>query len=222
MKFPSVNLASTPYRLGWLASAGTALALSAYSLYYVGVTWGIIPVLAAMLSVCFDGAAIVSADMALRRSRTPNTPSIGARLLTLVFAGMSAYINAQHGVLLHLPLGACLVFAAPPLVAVALFDQHLKYEHAQTIKRPARFSVGWQSWLMFPLRSRRITWNHYGEALDKLEGKPSTMVDLDPAKVRLWAAEQGLMDAKSYGRIPKAVNEKYIAAFMLDGKEVAR
>ena len=53
-------------RIGWAISAGVALARRAYSLFYVGRAWGMPPILAGMVSVVLDGAAIVSAEMALK------------------------------------------------------------------------------------------------------------------------------------------------------------
>lgn len=177
-------------RTGWAISGGVALILSAYSLYYVGKAWGMPPYLAGMVSVVLDGAAIVSADMALRASRKHGNGGID-RLLTVAFAGISAWINSYHARLVHAGGAAWALYALPPVVAVILFDRHTRGNRRAARERiPYLPRIRWAAWILFPLRSFGILRSMVSSELAGLtssEAKVSNTSD-----VRLWAQAKGL------------------------------
>jgi hypothetical protein len=55
----------------WLVVLGTALALTWWSLDALGLRFGMPRLLAGMVSATFDRAALVEADLALRRAYGP-------------------------------------------------------------------------------------------------------------------------------------------------------
>ena len=78
--------------------------------------------LAGAVSLVFDGAAIVVADMSLRAVMRNRSGAVD-RFLTGLFAGVSAWLNSYHARLIHAGGAAWLLYAAPPVVAVVLFDR---------------------------------------------------------------------------------------------------
>lgn len=109
----------------WLVVLGTALALSWWSLDALALHFGVPKALAAMVSATFDGAALVAADLALRRAVVAD-PVVSVKLLMLVAVGLSAWLNWQHGALLAYPLVGRVLFAAPSVLSGWLFELQLR------------------------------------------------------------------------------------------------
>jgi hypothetical protein len=175
---------------GWAISGGVALILSAYSLFYVGKAWGMPPYLAGMVSVVLDGAAIVSADMALRASRKHGKGGVD-RLLTIAFAGVSAWINSYHARLVHAGGAAWALYALPPIVAVVLFDRHTRSgRRATPVSSLPR--IKWAAWLLFPVQSFRILRSMVGDQLFELTGTEAITKMSNASEVRMWAQGKGL------------------------------
>lgn len=199
-------------RVGWAISAGVALILSAYSLFYVGRAWGMPPILAGAVSVVFDGAAIVSAEMALRASLRNGTGVID-RFLTAVFAGLSAWFNSYHARLVHAGGAAWLLYAAPPIVAVVLFDRHTRNERRAKARKSGRVqspmpTIHPWAWGMYPVKSLRTMRAMVLYQLTELQ--PKAIEALPEARegktsvVRAWAQMQGLKVGAT-GRIPDPI-----------------
>jgi Protein of unknown function (DUF2637) len=203
------------YRIGWAISAGVALAVSAFSLFYVARAWGLPVPLACGMSLVFDGAAIVSAELALRISRTVGANALGARITTNIFAGLSAWINSFHAGLVHAPGAARVFYAAPPVVAVVLFDQHARYEARAARRRAGRVApnlppISPSAWFLFPVRTPRLVRGLVGRQLDAIE-IPTEIIPEQAAStrvIRIWAQSVG-MDVAPTGALPKSVIEAY-------------
>jgi uncharacterized protein DUF2637 len=145
-------------RFSWAVVVSTALALSAWSLYWVGRRYGLPIPLAAVVSACFDGAAITCADLALRYARTNGDSGLGPRIGVFTLAGISAFLNMQHAVLAHDPPAARVLFAMPPIVAVVLFEFHSRYARRGALRRAGRVPsklppIDRWAWLLFPART---------------------------------------------------------------------
>jgi Protein of unknown function (DUF2637) len=201
------------YRFGWAISAAVALAVSAYSLFYVGRAWGLPLVLAGGVSLIFDGASIVSAEMSLRISRVSGHSGASARIMTVAFAGLSAWINSYHAQLAHQP-NAWVLYAAPPIVAVCLFEQHVRYESRAARKRAGRVAlpaIHPLAWVLYPMRTPRIYRGLVGRQLGELEGMPVEEPTSKPETrtVRAWAQGKGI-EVRPMGALPRAVVEAYM------------
>ena len=79
-------------RWAWVAVLGTALALSWWSLDAFARRYGMPPALAAMVSATFDGAALVAADLAMRRAAVADS-ALAVKVLMLGAVGLSAWLN---------------------------------------------------------------------------------------------------------------------------------
>jgi hypothetical protein len=112
----------------WVAVVIITLALSNWSLFAVGRHYGLPIVLAAVLSVPFDGAALVCADISLKYAREHGANGAGPRSAVTILAGLSAWLNSLHATLLHVGMPAHVMYAVPPLVALFLFEAHTRYE----------------------------------------------------------------------------------------------
>lgn len=214
-----MTLTKILHQIGWLIAGSVALAVSAWSLYWVGIAWGVIPILAGVLSVCFDGAALVSAENALKVARDQDSNALGPRTLTLLCAGISAYINSYHAVLLHAPQPARLLYAAPPLVAVALFNQHLRIERRGILKRAGKIPPGlppigliWT--ILFPGRAMKTIHTAGKVHFDRLEGKNaedySEPTREETRAIRAFAKEEGI-EVGEKGTIARQTVELYRA-----------
>jgi len=135
-----------------------ALALSWWSLYTLAVeSFGVPKLLAAGISVAFDGAALVCADLASRYARSPDSGA-GPRLATYGLIATSVFLNVSHAQMLGYGTAGQVLFGAPPVIAGVLFELGLKWEHRQSLRERGRVAeampvFGKLSWLMFPRKT---------------------------------------------------------------------
>jgi hypothetical protein len=165
-------------RWAWVIVLGTALALSWWSLDALARHYGVPTVLAGMVSATFDGAALVAAELAIRRAQVADSAA-AVKLLMLAAVALSAWLNYEHGALLSYPLAVRVLFAAPPVIAGALFEVQLRTLHraklhdlgliAQPLPR-----LGLLVWLLHPFsaytRVRQIS-------ASRLQSVPLSVMD---------------------------------------------
>lgn len=145
-------------RFIWLLVLAPILGVSAYSLFWVARHFGVPPYIAIFMSTCFDGAALVGADYSLKYAQaglSGGTPRTFVRVLALV----SAFLQTFHAKLDNQPPGAWVMWAALPIIAVVLYDIHIRFERRKALARvgsiyPAPLPQwGFASWILFPLRT---------------------------------------------------------------------
>jgi len=217
-------------RFGWLIVAGAALIMSAYSLYWVGRHYGVPPVIAGMISVIFDGAAVISCDLALKYARSHDS-GFAPRMVVFLAAAASAYLNAQHAILDGLPRPAVVLFSSPPIIAVIMLELHTRFTKRAAMKRAGRVPaalpiIGRTAWVLFPIRSYRTIRRIVGARLRMLEtqaGVSGTLGEVSgsignsadsspkPQVVRAWARLQGI-SVPERGPLPHSVTTAYILA----------
>lgn len=135
-----------------------ALVLSGWSMATLALGFFGLPIwLAVAVSIAFDGAAIYTAILASEYSKTEDS-GLSARLSTFGFVGVSAYLNWQHAVLLGLTVPGQVFFLVPPLVAWILFEQFLRFEHRQELRKRGRVAqampvLGRLAWMRFPAKT---------------------------------------------------------------------
>src|SRR5215469_16073589 len=165
-----LNAASRKTVLGIaeLAVLCIALAISAYSFYYVTRHLGVPRIFAAPFSMAFDGVAIVAAGRALMQAQEGRSAA-GARLTMVVFVGLSAWINSLHAILgAESPL-AIPIWAGLPVGAAVAFELHSSQARARALARqghsyPAPMPrYGGIRWALFPLdtldKYRDVAWH---------------------------------------------------------------
>ncbi len=179
----------------WLVVLGTALALSWWSLDALGLHFGMPKLLAAMVSATFDGAALVAADLALRRTAVADS-AVAVKLLMLTAVGLSAWLNEQHASLLGYPLVGRVLFAAPPVMAGWLFELQLrtlrrvrKHELGQVVQRLQ--SMGGAVWLFHPWAALRHLSRIAGSRLRSI---PETVMDWESVSVSTQGWPDGLTE----------------------------
>jgi hypothetical protein len=140
----------------WLLVLGVALSISAYSLYFVARSLGVPKIFAAGFSTAYDGVALIAADKALQFAQEGKSGAF-PRMVMIVFAGLSAFLNSLHAIFGHESPLAIPIWAGLPLAAVAAFEIHTSQARS---KAHARFGYaypapvpkygGWD-WCLFPL-----------------------------------------------------------------------
>ena len=171
-------------RWAWVAVLGTALSLSWWSLDALARRYGTPPVLAGMVSATFDGAALVAAELAIRRAQAAD--SAGAvKLLMLAAVTLSAWLNYEHGALLHYPFPVRVLFAAPPVIAGALFELQLRSVHRSRLRELGQVAeplprLGLLVWALHPLAALRRVHAITGS---RLQSVPVTVMDWTGAAV---------------------------------------
>ncbi|MFF1756153.1 DUF2637 domain-containing protein [Streptomyces sp. NPDC058266] len=144
-------------RLGWRIGIGiiapAAAGMVAWSLYVVAHDmYGVPKFLAVVVAACFDGIAIACLHLAAEAVREGRS-ALGPRLVTLLQAGISMYLNYLHAQHINGGIGATLMFAAPTAGLLLLLDQSWAATRARHRiargERAMRWPVfGWLGWLL--------------------------------------------------------------------------
>ena len=146
-------------RWAWVAVLGTALALSWWSLDALARHYGMPPILAAMVSATFDGAALVAADLAMRRASVADS-AFAVKVLMLGAVSLSAWLNYEHGALLHYPIAVRMLFASPAVIGGSLFELQLRGMHRSRLHKLERVTeplprFGLMVWIFHPFAALR-------------------------------------------------------------------
>jgi hypothetical protein len=149
-------------RWSWVAVLVVALGISWWSLFALALMVGIPTVLAAGLSVVFDAAALVCARLAHRYSVSPDSGA-GPRVVMLGLVAGSVYLNWNHAVVSGYGTVAAVMFAAPAVVAVLLFELESGWRSRTARRARGRVSeplpvIGRWGWLFHPVQSVVTVW----------------------------------------------------------------
>jgi len=149
-------------RFGWLIVLVASLGTSAWSLFFVATHEGAPPEIAAVVSACFDGVALICADYALRYARIGDS-GLAPRMTVFIFAGLSAYVNSQHAVILHEPEFVRILWGVPSVGSILVYEFHVRWERRTALARANRIAAplpvyGIWTWLRYPRKTlRRIS-----------------------------------------------------------------
>ncbi len=144
------------------------------------------PLFAAGMSTAYDGTALVLAGLALRHAQA-GLSGAAPRTWVWAFAGVSAWLNAQHVPLGHEPRAAIVGWAALPIAAVVVFDLNTRWERRKALSRAGRAyptplpSFGALTWLLFPfstLDALRVTVKERREALANANSKAKPVANV--------------------------------------------
>lgn len=140
--------------VGFGAVLVTALAISWQSMATMAMNdFGLPHWLAYAVSTAYDGAAIFTAVIATEYAKTEDS-GFAARMTTVGFVALSAWLNLQHAQMMGLPLAGQVFYAAPAIVAGILFELMLKFENRQELRARGRVAqslpvYGKVTWLRF-------------------------------------------------------------------------
>jgi hypothetical protein len=166
----------------WLVVLGTALALSWWSLDALALDFGVPKLLAALVSATFDGAALVAADLALRRAVLAD-PALSVRLLMFTAVGLAAWLNWEHGALLGYGMVGRVLFAAPSVLSGWLFELQLRGLRRDRLHATGRIAkplpqFGMVVWAFHPWATLRHLSRIAGS---RLHSVPVTVMDWEGA-----------------------------------------
>jgi hypothetical protein len=153
-----MQLNNTLNRFAWIATFAAPLTLSSWSLFWVGRKYGLPVPFAAIIGVSFDGAAIACAELELKYAKTHGDSGFTPKIMVWILASLSAYLNMQHAILNNSPQAARVLFAAPPIIGVILFQLHVRWERRGALRRAGRVAqslpaFGRVTWVLFPIRT---------------------------------------------------------------------
>jgi hypothetical protein len=216
-------------RYGWLIVMSASLSISAWSLYFVGVHYGILPILAALISAVLDLGAITCAVLALAYARTHADSGLAPRIGVLALGGISALLNMQHATLAGNDfLAAKILYATPPIVAVFIFELQTRWLRRGALRRAGRIPeripvVGRAALFLFPVRSVKVIRNIVAYRLDQIETRgtgqltaststetESVSYQVSTTVVRQWAKSRG-MEVGAKGPIKPEIRASYLA-----------
>jgi Protein of unknown function (DUF2637) len=152
--------------VSWIVVIVVALALSNWSLAVVGHAYGL-PVkpvpLAYLLSVVFDGAALIAGSLTLRSARELGSNGSASRIVVVLLAGTSAWLNSEHASILHLGVPAHVMYAASPAIAITLFELQTRFDYKDALRRAGRTvdplpTVGATAWILHPWGTLTNVW----------------------------------------------------------------
>lgn len=145
-------------RFLWLLVLTPVLAISGYSLFYVARHLGVPAPFALGMSTVFDGGAILCADYSLKYAQeglSGSVPRTAVRILALI----GAYVQTFHARLGGELSGAWVLWASLPLVAVTIYEIHLRWERRKALAAagviyPASLpAFGLATWVLFPFKT---------------------------------------------------------------------
>jgi len=133
-----------------------ALALSGWSLFTMAISLGIPKILAIVVSIAYDGAAIYMGTLANEYAKADQS-SATTRLWTYALVGLSVGFNAYHGFLVAGLVGSAF-FAAPSVASGALFSEGVKFENRAALEASQRLPERLPrlpkiAWLRYPKKT---------------------------------------------------------------------
>lgn len=151
MKTPTIT------KYAWLPVLGAAMAISTWSLFYVGAHEGAPWPIAGLISVCIDGATLLCADYALKYARIGESGA-GPRFCVYLFGAASIYINSMHAAIAGQPPFARILWAVPPVVAILVYERYQRWEKRMALARQRKTnaplpSLGLLAWILRPIFS---------------------------------------------------------------------
>lgn len=207
-----------------------ALSFSAWSLYFVARHLGAPTPVAAVVSTIFDGSAIYLADLGADHTREGDS-GFGPRFTVLVLAGVSAWLNMLHAQYGHDPANSRILWAAPPIVAVIVYEFTVRFIHRKALRATGRISkplprFDGASWVLFPFKTLKaerkivefrrdaVTAAATGETSqarsETLRNNPRVTTS-NARIIRAWARSVGF-DVGQNGRIPREITALYMKA----------
>lgn len=156
------QLLSVLSRSSWVAVLVMALGISWWSLFDLARVFGVPVVLAAGVSVVFDAAALVCAKLSHQYSLSPDSGA-GPRLTMLALVAGSVYLNWNHAQLSGFGTEAAVMYAAPAVVAVLLFELESGWRSREGRRARGRVAeplpaLGRWGWLLHPWQSVVTVW----------------------------------------------------------------
>jgi hypothetical protein len=164
------------WRLALFVIAAAAGSTTGWSLYAVARHFGTPSPIAAAAVAVFDGVALACLKLASDASRAGRT-AIGARLATVLMAGVSVYLNNWHSELIRGGLAASLLYAVPTVALILVADLSWAAERAaarsERGETPMRMPVLGLTWLIAPKGSVNAVKKRAQDHLHALDGTPA-------------------------------------------------
>lgn len=209
------NLERIVAGVGWSLVILAGVTISSWSLYALARN-GHLPVfIAALTGLTYDGLAFVSSAQAMGWSRIPNAYGIGSRLAMAAAAGLSSYLNYQHGQMMGVSLPVSLMLASAPLAGLWAMENHVRYVGRGASKKLPLPKPELVVWLLFPIRAWKLLRLAVESRLE--EHGAIKLGDVSTETVRSWLRSNGYPVAYS-GPITQAQRRIYAKAMANGGR----
>ena len=158
--------------LGGVMAAG--LVVGTWSIFtLLHERWHAPEIVAAFGAGLFDLAALFFARLAQRYATTPDSGA-APRLAMFVMVATSATVNWEHAQMQGWGTTGGIVLGGAPIVAELAFEMWHRFEHREALRAQGRVAralpvVGRWSWLLHPLRARRVVDAHVQAHLTVME-----------------------------------------------------
>ncbi|WP_307124612.1 DUF2637 domain-containing protein [Streptomyces sp. B1I3] len=158
MTMNKVTIKKVAQWIGFGTVLMTALAISWWSMFTMAMDeFGMPGILAGAVSVAFDGAALYVALLASEYAKSDDSGFM-ARLATLGFVTVSAWLNFMHADMMGLGIEGKVFFSAPTIIAGILFEMFLKFTNKTELRKRGRVAkampvFGKISWFRYPAKT---------------------------------------------------------------------
>lgn len=165
-------------RFGWVVVLLAAFGISWWSLFELAQGFGMPVILAAVVSLVFDGAALIVAHLSHQYALSQDSGA-GPRVVLIGVLAGSVFLNWKHAQALGFGMPASIMFAAPAAVAILLFELQTGWDSRQARRANGRVSdplpvIGRWGWIFHPVQSIGTVWK-----VSSARGKHIRRVELD-------------------------------------------
>jgi hypothetical protein len=165
-------------RFGWVVVLLAAFGISWWSLFELAKGYGMPVILAAVVSLVFDGAALIVAHLSHQYALSQDSGA-GPRVVLIGVLAGSVFLNWKHAQAMGFGLPASIMFAAPAAVAILLFELQTGWDSRQARRANGRVSdplpvIGRWGWIFHPVQSLGTVWQ-----VSSARGKHIRRAELD-------------------------------------------
>jgi hypothetical protein len=193
-----------------------AMLLSAWSLTTLGISYGMPVGFAVLISAAIDGAGVMAGYRASTYARSPYS-GLGPKVITYGLVGISAYLNANHALMLGYGTVGAILFAAPAVIVGVLLDMELKWTGKEELVRNGhvleRLPIfGRLAWVLFPGATfkglKTVVRSRLDSAVNGFEARQEVTTGTTETVVVTIDRDDSRDDMKAIDLVPEVIEAK--------------
>jgi hypothetical protein len=193
-----------------------AMLLSAWSLTTLGMSYGMPVGFAVLISAAIDGAGVMAGYRASTYARSPYS-GLGPKVITYGLVGISAYLNANHALMLGYGTVGAILFAAPAVIVGVLLDMELKWTGKEELVRNGhvleRLPIfGRLAWVLFPGATfkglKTVVRSRLDSAVNGFEARQEVTTGTTETVVVTIDRDDSRDDMKAIDLVPEVIEAK--------------
>ncbi|WID10839.1 membrane protein [Streptomyces phage Mulchroom] len=193
-----------------------AMLLSAWSLTTLGISYGMPKAFAVLISAAIDGAGIMAGYRASTYARSPYS-GLGPKVITFGLVGVSAWLNANHAMMLGYGIPGAILFAAPAVIVGVLLDMELKWTGKEELVRNGhvleRLPIfGRLAWVLFPGATfkglKTVVRSRLDSAVNGFEARQEVTTGTTETVVVTIDRDDSRDDMKAIDHVPEVIEAK--------------